>query len=149
MNWWANACEFICIKDTAKGMFYDQVHLNLLPVYFEHVGIARHKGCNVANWNMVECKRSLNKDGASVIIAGEFEIIFIHFSQSTINGIENGTDPLLRPYLEQYVASVNLYNEKYKSQELIMPEVIVKKTENEKSSTLQILKKSVKRMLKK
>jgi hypothetical protein len=31
-----------------------------MPVYFaDRVGIVNHKGCNVSNWNRVECKRKI------------------------------------------------------------------------------------------
>jgi hypothetical protein len=109
MVWWAMSCEFICVKNTTIGMFVDQVHLNLLPVYFEKVGIIKHRGCNVANWNMVECERSVAADQKTVIIAQRFPVVFIHFTKSTIDGIYSGVDPLLLPYLERYYASINEY----------------------------------------
>ena len=72
MDWWAMVCEFACVNDPLKGMYYDQVHLNMMPSYFENVGIIKHRGCNVANWNMVECKRSVGKDQKTVLIANEY-----------------------------------------------------------------------------
>ncbi len=110
MNWWAMACAFICVVDTQKGMFVDQVHLNLLPIYFDKVGILKHKGCNVANWNMVECKRSLASDGKTVVIQNKFPIVFIHFTNSTVRGISSGDDALLMPYLEKYSDTVSSYS---------------------------------------
>lgn len=109
MDWFAKVCEFICINDSAQVMYYDQLHLNMLPVYFDKVGIIKHKGCNVANWNMVECKRSLAIDKQRVLIANEFPIVFIHFSKATVNGIIGGADPLLVPYLEDYYKVLNQY----------------------------------------
>lgn len=109
MEWWAMACEYRCIKDPINGMFVDQAYLNLLPVYFEKVGIVKHKGCNVANWNMIECKRSLSPDQKTVLIADQYQIVFIHFTKSTINGIISGNDALLNSYLQQYYNDINQY----------------------------------------
>jgi hypothetical protein len=97
---WAENCLGLCVKDFTIGQCDDQAHLNLLPVYFEDVGIVRHRGCNVANWNMVECKRTRGPHGA-VLINGVDPVVFIHFTRSTIDGIVRGDDPLLMPHVEQ------------------------------------------------
>jgi SAM-dependent methyltransferase len=110
LDWWAMACEFACINDPYSGMYYDQIHLNMLPVYFEKTGIVRHKGCNVANWNMTECKRTKEEMGEKVLIENKYSIVFIHFSTSTVAGIINGEDPLLTPYLNNFFASLNKYS---------------------------------------
>ncbi len=118
MDWWAKACEFVCIKDESKGMFVDQVHLNLLPVYFDKISILKHRGCNVANWNMVECGRSLAMDKKTVMIAAQYPVVFIHFTKSTIDGILGGADGLLLPHLQQYYASINAYSSDFGFPEL-------------------------------
>ncbi len=90
LDWWAMACDYICVVDRARGMFVDQVHLNLLPVYFENIGILKHRGCNVANWNMIECERTLSGNNPEVLITGKYPIVFIHFAGSMIRGIFRG-----------------------------------------------------------
>jgi SAM-dependent methyltransferase len=105
MQWWAAACDFKCSKEPHKGFFDDQAYLNLLPIYFDHVEILRHRGCNIANWNQIECERTLSASG-KVKIKPNFEVVFIHFTKSTIQGIESGRDYLLRPYLEKYLISL-------------------------------------------
>lgn len=95
---WGANCAEVCIKDFTRGQYVDQTHLNLLPVYFEGVRVLKHRGCNVANWNMVECARTVGVDG-TVMINGEFPIVFIHFTRSMIDGIVAGVDGLLRPHL--------------------------------------------------
>jgi hypothetical protein len=100
LDHWGENCFDLCIKDFTKAMCDDQHYLNLLPVYFENVGILRHRGCNLANWNMVECERTMGKDG-EVLINGEYPVIFVHFTRSTIKGILKGCDPLLRTHLQQ------------------------------------------------
>lgn len=95
--WGANCLE-VCIKDFTQGQYVDQTHLNLLPVYFDGVRVLKHRGCNVANWNMVECARTTMPDGA-VLINGVHPIVFIHFTRSMIDGIVSGVDGALMPHL--------------------------------------------------
>jgi hypothetical protein len=101
LEWWARACAYCCEKVPHEGLFNDQAYLDLLPVYFEGVEILRDRGCNVANWNQTECRRELQEDG-TVLINGRWNITFIHFTASTVRGIESGMDPLLAPYLASY-----------------------------------------------
>jgi hypothetical protein len=101
LKWWGNNCVTICEKNALKGQFDDQTHLNVLPVYFEGVHILKHRGCNVANWNMLECKRETQPDG-TVKINGVFDVVFIHFTPTTIHGIQHGRDACLKPFLDGY-----------------------------------------------
>lgn len=101
MDWLANVCGEICEKNPCEGQYVDQTHLNLLPVIFDDVYIIKHRGCNVANWNQSECRRVLMDDG-EVRINALHQIIFIHFTGSTIRGIVNEDDGLLMPYLIEY-----------------------------------------------
>lgn len=118
MDWWAKACEYVCIIDECKGYFVDQSHLNLLPVLFENIGIIRHKGCNIANWNQIDCKRQLN-DKNQLQINGKWDIICIHFTQSTILGILNKNDSLLKPYLDKYFSILKKYKADIKINEKV------------------------------
>lgn len=109
LEWLASASLTICIKDPSKGQFFDQTHFNLLPIYFEKVRVIKHRGCNVACWNMIECVRTISDENEQVLIANKYPVIFIHFTQSTMNGIVSGVDKLLMPHLKEYVYSVNQY----------------------------------------
>ncbi len=100
LEWWANACVFRCEKNKPTGLYDDQRYLDLVPVLFENVKILRHRGCNVANWNIMESPRSIK--GSDVVIQSAYPIIFIHFAHHTIEGILNGEDELLLPYLRTY-----------------------------------------------
>jgi SAM-dependent methyltransferase len=101
MEWWAEACAYRCAKEPERGFYDDQGYLDLLPVLFDGVRILRHRGCNLARWNQTECRRELAADGR-VLINGRDEVVFIHFTKSTIEGIEGGEDSLLAPHLERY-----------------------------------------------
>lgn len=101
MDWWADVCAYKCEKNASQGLFDDQSYLDLFHIYFDKVKVLKHKGCNVANWNQIECKRIPQKDG-SVLINDEKPIVFIHYTGSTIRGILNGQDESLLPYLLEY-----------------------------------------------
>lgn len=106
LAWWAKVCNEICEVNLAKGQFVDQSHLNLMPIYFDDVYILKHRGCNVANWNLFECVRMLNSTG-EVVINNSYPVIFIHFTRSTVRGIIAGDDQLLRPFLEVYLKKLS------------------------------------------
>ena len=104
MSWLSGACLYECRQDAATGLFYDQKYLDALPVMFEGAGIVRHKGCNVAAWNIHECPRTVS-DGR-ILIDGVFPLVFIHFSRSTVNHIFYGKDDALYGCLEKYLGNL-------------------------------------------
>jgi hypothetical protein len=108
MNWWAETCLYECKIDPEKGLWDDQKYLDMMPVYFDKVKILKHKGCNIAHWNLVECERTIAPNGR-VLINNQWEIVFIHFTACTINGILSGEDYLLNQFLSQYRASIEKY----------------------------------------
>ena len=109
MEWWSLVCEYECKKEPSKGLFVDQSYLDLMPIYFEDIKILRHRGCNIASWNQAECPRTLTEEG-KVYINGIWEIVFIHFTKSTIKGILSGKDTLLRNHLAEYQDSLEKFS---------------------------------------
>src|SRR5688572_9632029 len=100
LKWWAEACHFKMGEIKSLGIHDDQKYLDALPVLFEHTKIIRHKGCNVATWNFEECKRvSVN---GTVMINGEYPVIFIHFNQVLAKEILKRHDKFLLPYPNEY-----------------------------------------------
>ncbi len=101
MNYWAELCLFNCEVNRGQGFFVDQKYLDILASRFRNVNNIRHKGCNVANWNQVDCKRILHQEN-EVVINNKYPIIFIHFTTSFLRGVLLGSDKVLMPYLEKY-----------------------------------------------
>jgi SAM-dependent methyltransferase len=120
MDWWAGLCLYRCEKRPSEGLFVDQAYLDMMPIYFDGVAIEQHRGCNLANWNRLECARVLRPDG-KVGIKGGWDIVFIHFTQSTIRGIEAGEDSLLRPLLAEYLDSLGHWKREVESRALDLP----------------------------
>ena len=111
LDWWLKACSYKMSKE--DGYYVDQVYLNLMPIYFhEDVMQISHQGCNVSNWNNVECVRT-EKDGA-VLINNTYPVVFIHFTNGTIKRIATGDDTLLQPLLEAYRANLVAHKDDFK-----------------------------------
>jgi lipopolysaccharide biosynthesis glycosyltransferase len=109
MAYWANMCLAACEVNRPEGFFVDQKHLDILHSRFEGIGNIRHRGCNISNWNIADCKRSLNVDG-EVVINDKFPIVFIHFTASMMLGIVSGEDLLLYTHLEKYSKNMTIYS---------------------------------------
>ncbi len=105
MSWLSDSCLYECRKDVDAGLFDDQKYLDALPVMFEGAGIVRHKGCNVAAWNIHECPRTVHE--GRILIDGGFPLVFIHFSRSTVNHIFYGKDDALYGCLEKYLGNLD------------------------------------------
>jgi hypothetical protein len=104
LRWWASLCIRECTTSDKANTYTDQRYLDLMPVYFDNVEILRHYGCNVAGWNTRYLKREMkNKE---VLISG-MPVIFIHFSQVTINMIVDGLDNHLIYHYRQYETALD------------------------------------------
>jgi hypothetical protein len=109
MRWWARACAFRCEKDFALGLYDDQRYLDVLASLFDRVEVIRHRGCNIAGWNQLECERTRAADGR-LLINGEWDPVFVHFAIGTLRAISMGRDPLLLPLFEEYSACLASYD---------------------------------------
>jgi hypothetical protein len=77
LDWWERRCLGYGFIDTAFGVFVDQKWLDLAPAYFPALAILRHRGCNVAYWNLHE--RTLTRGPRGYLANGE-PLVFFHFS---------------------------------------------------------------------
>lgn len=83
-KWWCRKCSQACFSELESGLFVDQKWINLVPGFFESVYIMRHRGFNMAYWNLHERKLEGN------LINGKDPLIFFHFSGVSVgdlNGI--------------------------------------------------------------
>ena len=101
MTWWAGLCHYKTEDLTGLGLFVDQKYLDILPVQFENVQVIKHRGCNLASWNIDTSKREVVN--GKLLINKTFEPVFIHFAKDTIVNIINRNDELLKPYLDEYI----------------------------------------------
>ncbi len=54
LAWWQERLSLHCRHAIAEGMHYDQRWLDLVPAFFENVGIVRDPAFNTAYWNLPE-----------------------------------------------------------------------------------------------
>ncbi|NID12698.1 glycosyl transferase [Fibrivirga algicola] len=83
VTWWKQRLTYECRIDLCEGLFVDQQWVNFAPIYHDNVLIEKHKGYNVAYWNIHE--RTLNEqDGTWLVedpMGGEtVPLQFFHYS---------------------------------------------------------------------
>lgn len=76
-NWWAARLDKYCVDDFKAGLFTDQRWFDLALGYYDFITVIRHKGIDVASWNVGQ--RVLTRNGNGYRIDGD-ELIFYHFS---------------------------------------------------------------------
>jgi hypothetical protein len=100
MHWWAEACHYKMGEQKTLGIHDDQKYLDVLPAKFEHVGILRHKGCNITSLNGLELAGQ--KGATSRLIENKYPVVFVHFSTAVLNNIQKGHEASLMPYFNEY-----------------------------------------------
>ena len=78
-GWWAERLRNHCYADRQDGLHTDQKWVDYVPVFFgDALGIVRHRGINVAYWNIDE--RPLIQGDDGIICAGPDPLLLFHFS---------------------------------------------------------------------
>jgi hypothetical protein len=124
LNWWMSKLRNQCFFDSKRGMFAEQLWLNLVPLYFNKVEVLRHEGCNVSYWNLHERNLSLIEN--VYYVNQKVPLIFYHYSGATINCIEENmvsqhqsrytftNRPDVLPVFQLYIESLKKHSfEKY------------------------------------
>jgi len=100
LEWWREACAYRCEITPSQGFYVDQKYLDAMPAYYPEITkVIQHRGCNVAIWNQIECKRS--KINEQVLINGLWPLVFLHMSVDTMRLIRD-CDKALINHLEIY-----------------------------------------------
>lgn len=76
LEWWRDRCLEWCYDRVEDGRFADQKYLDDWPQRFRNVVVLRHKGANVAPWNVFQYRLSTQNDR---VLVDEQELIFYHF----------------------------------------------------------------------
>jgi len=78
LRWWRERTYQKGYDNPARGLFTDQLWINLVPLYFEGVAILRHPGYNMAPWNLHE--RVLRQSSGHFYLESGEPLVFYHFS---------------------------------------------------------------------
>jgi len=111
LEWWKARTAASGYDRPEEGLFVDQLWINLAPIFFDGIRIARHAGLNVAYWNLHERRLSQTDDRRWLVNDGD-PLVFFHFSQldpenpSSISKAQNrfhlGNRPDLRELVQGY-----------------------------------------------
>jgi glycosyltransferase involved in cell wall biosynthesis len=77
LHWWADHMRIRCLNNLPGGIFVDQKFMDFAPAFVERTHILRHRGYNVAYWNLHE--RPVRLEGERWT-AGGAPLVFFHFS---------------------------------------------------------------------
>lgn len=118
LNWWKLRTYQFGYHNLAKGLFVDQLWINLVPILFKKCKILKHPGYNMGPWNLHE--RHLTKTNAQYFVNTNNVLYFYHFSNfnpvyySKIHTVLNRYDFNNRPDLIElytnYTKLLNQYN---------------------------------------
>ncbi len=79
LKWWQSRLVKYSFADERNNMFFDQVWINLVPVFFDNYYILKHRGYNMAPSNLHE--RQLAKDaGGKWLVNRQYPLRFYHYS---------------------------------------------------------------------
>lgn len=78
LDWWEDRCLRFGFQDLRTGLFVDQKWVNFAQCFFDRIDVLRHRGCNVAYWNLAE--RELSEVDNVYMVDNEEPLIFFHFS---------------------------------------------------------------------
>ena len=87
LGWWQKRIMKYGFAKQQENMFYDQLLINLVPVFFSNYFILKHPGYNMAAWNMHE-RNVTTYEEDTVIINEKYELVFFHYSGYKINDPE-------------------------------------------------------------
>jgi len=78
LAWWSERTFHFGDISAEKGLFVDQLWLNLATVFFEKVKVSYDPGRNVAYWNLHE--RNISRENGVLTVNEKFPLVFYHFS---------------------------------------------------------------------
>jgi len=78
-DWWRQRLYKYCYYNEGRALFYDQIWINFIIVFFDKWHVLKHPGYNMANWNFHE--RELSSNGEEgYLVNGLYPLRFFHFS---------------------------------------------------------------------
>lgn len=77
-KWWGERIYRFCRDDIPNGLFTDQRWIDLVPAFFDNVGILRSARLNVATWNLR--RRTLNGSLEHGLTVNDEPLGFYHFT---------------------------------------------------------------------
>ena len=79
LDWWHARVVKYGFANFSLNMFYDQIWINYVPVFYDNYFILKNPGYNMANWNLHERVLSQNEE-ENFMVNENFPLRFFHFS---------------------------------------------------------------------
>ena len=76
LKWWRDRCNEWCYDRVENGRFADQKYLDEWPTRFKNVVVLKHKGANLAPWNLNNYHLSYRNGN---VMVDDQPLIFFHF----------------------------------------------------------------------
>lgn len=86
LSWWKEHTYTKGYIDVYKGIFVDQLPINLAPIFFKDVKVVESMACNMAPWNLHE--RILNEKENKYFVNQKEALVFFHFSSFKADQLE-------------------------------------------------------------
>lgn len=96
VDWWTTRLDMFCYDDIPNGIFTDQRWIDLAVGFFD-AHVLKHRGYNVAPWNLSQRKITLSDDGG-YLVNGQ-ALRFFHFS-----GFDSGANEAM---IQKYVPDLH------------------------------------------
>ena len=94
LSWWRTRCLEWCYERCEDGRFADQKYLDTWPSLFQGVVVVRHKGANLAPWNLANYDIHIH---GNQVYVDEQPLVFFHF-----HGLKQIKDWLYDLNLQRY-----------------------------------------------
>lgn len=78
ITWFRERSVKDCVYDFSRGIYGEQLWLNLVPLYFSNISVETNKGLNVAYWNLHE--RIISEKKGTFFINKTVPLYFFHYS---------------------------------------------------------------------
>ncbi len=118
LRWWKERTYTYGYHQLAKGLFVDQLWMNLVPILFKRALVIDHPGYNIGPWNLHE--RFLSKNEGSYYVNSQSLLFFYHFSNldpsdntkvhSVLNRYTLNNRPDLKEIYTNYVDRLTSFN---------------------------------------
>lgn len=95
LDWWGERTFYLGDISAEKGLFVDQLWLNLATVFFKDVKVSSNPGLNVSYWNLHE--RNISSKDDAFVVNEKFPLVFYHFSS-----YKPSDSSRMSPYQDRY-----------------------------------------------
>ena len=118
LKWWKERTYNYGFHQLARGLFVDQLWMNLVPILFTKVKILDHPGYNMGPWNLHE--RFLTEAAGGYYVNSDHPLYFYHFSNldpadssklhSVLDRYRMDDRPDLKPIYTAYIDKLKAFN---------------------------------------